>query len=88
MLKATGLYVWYRIEISEERLSAWPVEGDLLDMDLDITVIEVDEEGNELMQEEEGSSDLSNIVTTNHEGLDAGPAPLQIWKFQKKHSKD
>lgn len=37
LLKQTGLDVW-NIEISQDNLSKWPDEGDILDMGLDISV--------------------------------------------------
>jgi hypothetical protein len=83
LLKKTGLTPWANIEISQDRLDAWPEEGDLLTMDLDINVTEVDEDGNELEEEQEREGGLSNLqnnqtsVPTLHVGNDAGPAPLQ-----------
>jgi hypothetical protein len=39
LLKQTGLDVW-NIEISQDNLSKWPDEGDILDMGLDIKEME------------------------------------------------
>jgi hypothetical protein len=86
LLKKTRLRAWADIEISLTNLEAWPEQGDILTMDLDINVTEVDDDGNELEEEEEeegevgGSSNLPNNTTsvpTLHIGNDAGPAPLQ-----------
>jgi len=51
LLKRTGLAAWADIEISQTNLDAWPEEGDILTMDLDIHVTEVDDDGNELEEE-------------------------------------
>ena len=88
LLKKTRLRAWADIEISLTNLEAWPEQGDILTMDLDINVTEVDDDGNELEEEEEeeeeaevgGLSNLPNNTTsvpTLHIGNDAGPAPLQ-----------
>ena len=53
LLKRTGLAAWADIEISQTNLDAWPEEGDILTMDLDIHVTEVDDDENELEEEEE-----------------------------------
>jgi hypothetical protein len=76
LLKNTGLDEW-SIEIN---LAAWPEEGNLLDMDLDINVTEADEKGHEVLAEEQAPAAMLNntsFVHTNNEGNDAGPAPLQ-----------
>ena len=52
LLKRMGLAAWADIEISQTNLDAWPEEGDILIMDLDIHVTEVDDNGNELEEEE------------------------------------
>lgn len=77
LLKQTGLDVW-NIEISQDNLSKWPDEGDILDMGLDISVLEVDEEG-QVIQEDgrQTATTVTNAVPTNQDGNDAGPAPMQ-----------
>ncbi len=77
--KNTGLDEW-SIEINQQHLDAWPEEGNLIDMDLDINVTEVDEYGNQVLAEEQVADEMLNntsSVPTNNEGNDAGPAPLQ-----------
>jgi hypothetical protein len=79
LLKNAGLDKW-SIEIKQQRLAAWPEEGNLLDMDLDINVTEADENGHEVLAEEQVLAAMLNntsSVLTNNEGNDAGPAPLQ-----------
>jgi hypothetical protein len=94
LLKRTGLPAWADIEISQINLDAWPEEGDILTMDLDIHVTEVDDDGNELEEEEEeegevgGSSNWPNNTTsvpTLHIGNDAGPAPLQTFCHTRRN---
>ncbi len=79
LLKNTGLDEW-SIEIIQQDLAAWPEEGNLIDMDLDINVTEGDENGNEVLAEKQVPAAMLNntsSVHTNNEGNDAGPAPLQ-----------
>ena len=78
LLKETGLEEW-DIEICEDRIAQWPEEGDIAELPgLDITVTEVDEEGNPMEEEEEVVDPTAEgAVETNCEGDDAGPAPLQ-----------
>jgi hypothetical protein len=79
LLKNTGLDEW-SIEINQQHLAAWPEEGNLIDMDLDINVTEVGENGNEVLAKEKVPAAMLNntsSVHTNNEGNDAGPAPLQ-----------
>jgi hypothetical protein len=77
LLKETGLDVW-NIEISEENLNRWPEEGDILDMGLDISVSEVDEDGQVVQEGRQAADTITpNAVPTNQDGDDAGPAPLQ-----------
>jgi hypothetical protein len=77
LLKQTGLDVW-NIEISQDSLSKWPDEGDIRDMGLDISVLEVDEEGQVIQEDGSQTATITtNAVPTNQDGNDAGPAPMQ-----------
>jgi hypothetical protein len=70
----------WSIEINQQHLAARPEEGNLIDMDLDINVNEADENGSEVLAEEQVPAAMLNntsSVHTNNEGNDAGPAPLQ-----------
>lgn len=76
LLKETGLEEW-DIEISEDNISKWPEQGDILNLPgLDISVTEVDEEGNPVEENDENANQ-EEAVETYCDGDDAGPAPLQ-----------
>ena len=69
------------VTIDNNRLNAWPEEGDLLDLDDCITINEVDKDGN--VVEYDGDEDIMKNKKPLPEdrlvkdGNDLGPAPLQ-----------
>ena len=75
-------YPQFNLQISEEKLNAWPEKGDITELDEVDTVFEVDNDGNEQFLENENNpytKKKANAVSDklNRDGNDLGPAPLQ-----------
>ena len=69
------------VTIDNDRLNAWPEEGDLLDLDDCIKITEVDKHGNvvEYDEDEDRMKDKNPLPEDSlvKDGNDLGPAPLQ-----------
>ena len=67
------------ITIDNNRLNAWPEEGDLLDLDDCIKINEVDKDGN-VVEYDEDEDNINNLPEDRlvRDGNDLGPAPLKM----------
>ena len=72
---------WTDITVSKERLSQWPEQGDLVDLNDQVVTIE-DNKEQEQSESNNGdqnqSQDHASQIELNNDGDNYGPAPLHV----------